>query len=212
MSKQLYRIALHVQWENPTQVRNIYLRLGGMHLLMSYCGCIGILMAETGIVEILSVAFGGVLKMLSGMKYPQNVRAFRMLVEELLRPVFVKHHLECMSGLLQALDNTASQSRTTKLWVDCLIKPVFVILKYIRAERGADWALHLDTVKDMVHLFFAAGHVHYARYALYSQRTMEGLPDGIHAQFINGQHTMHHNTSLFNGMAVGVTWPLKLPS
>ena len=112
-----------------------------MHLLMSYCGCIGTLMAETGIVEILSVAFGGVLKWLSGKKTPQNVRAFRMLVEELRRPVFAKHHLECMSDLLQVLDDNASQSRTTKLWVDCLIKPVFVILKYIRAEREADCIL-----------------------------------------------------------------------
>ena len=79
-----------------------------MHFLMSYCGCIVTLMAETGIVELLSVAFGGVLKMLSGKKNPQNVRAFRMLVKEQLRPVFAKHHLECMSGLLQALDDTAS--------------------------------------------------------------------------------------------------------
>ena len=46
----------------------------------------GTLMAGTGIQEILSTAFGGVLKMLTGNKYPQNVRAFRMLVEELLRP------------------------------------------------------------------------------------------------------------------------------
>ena len=119
-----------------------------------------------------------------------------MLVEELLRPVFAKHHLECMSDLLQALDDTASQSRTTKLSVDCLIKPVFVILKYIRPERKADWALHHDMVKDMTPLFFAAGHVHYARYALYYLRTMKGLPDGIRAQFINGQHTMHHNAGL----------------
>ena len=46
-------------------------------------------MANTGIVEILCVAFGGggggLLKMLSGKK--QNVRALRMLVEELLGSV-----------------------------------------------------------------------------------------------------------------------------
>lgn len=51
---QHYRIALHLQWENPIQLGNIHLRLGGMHLLMSYCGSIGTLMADTGIVEILS--------------------------------------------------------------------------------------------------------------------------------------------------------------
>ena len=41
-------------------------------------------MADIGIVEILSVAFGGVQKMLSDKKFPQNVRALMMLVEELL--------------------------------------------------------------------------------------------------------------------------------
>ena len=87
--------------------------------------CIDSLMAASGIEEILSVAFGGVLKMLNGNKYPQHVRAFRMLVEELLRSVFAKYHWECVSDSLQALDDTASQSRTTKLWVDCVIKPVF---------------------------------------------------------------------------------------
>ena len=114
-----------LQWENQTQLGNIYLRLGGMHLLMSYCVCIGTLIAASGIEEILSVTFGGVLKLLNGSKYPQHVRAFRMLVEELLRPVFAKHHWECVTDLLQALDDTAPQSRTTKLWVDCVIKPVF---------------------------------------------------------------------------------------
>ncbi len=75
LDQQLYRVALHVQWENAAQFQNFYLRLGGMHLLMSYCGCIGTLMADTGIVEILSAAFGGVSKILSGKKFPQNVRA-----------------------------------------------------------------------------------------------------------------------------------------
>ena len=143
-----------------------------MHLLMSYCGGIGTLMADIGIVEILSVAFGGVLKMLSGKKFPQNVRALWMLVEELLRPLFGKNSHN-MDDLLQELDAISVKSKTSQLWVDCPIKPIFIILKYIRAEREADWALHLDTVKEMIPLFFAAGHTHYARYALYYLRAMD---------------------------------------
>ena len=57
-------------------------------------------MADTGIVEILSVAFGGVLKMLSGKKFPQNVRALRMLVEELLPPLFGKNSFHSMDDLI----------------------------------------------------------------------------------------------------------------
>ena len=86
-----------------------------------------------------------------------------------------------------------------------------MILKYIRAEREADWALHIDTVKDMVPLFFAAGYVHYARYALYYLRTMEGLSDGIRAHFISTD-SIRCTTTLICSVAFGVTWPLKLPS
>ena len=105
----------------PNTASNIQPRLGGMHLLMSYCGSVGTLLVRTGIQEILTTAFVGALKMLTGKKYQQNVRAFRMLVEELLRPIFAKHHPEA----LEALDDIAAQSRTSKLWVYCLIKSVF---------------------------------------------------------------------------------------
>ncbi|KAK5930373.1 hypothetical protein CgunFtcFv8_026610 [Champsocephalus gunnari] len=78
-----------------------------MHLLMSYVGCIGSLMADSGIVEVLSSSFGGVLKMLIGKKFPENVRALRMLVEELFKPVFEKHELERMDDLMKILEDAA---------------------------------------------------------------------------------------------------------
>ena len=130
-------IELHcnVLWENEAKFHNFYLRLGGMHLLMSYCGCIGTLMADIGIVETLSVAFGGVLKMLSGKKFPQNVRALRMLVKELLRPpLFGKNIFHNMDDLLQEWDAISVESKTSQRWVDSLIKPIVAILKYIRTE------------------------------------------------------------------------------
>ena len=197
---QLYKIAVQVLWENPVPFRNVYLRLGGMHLLMSYIGSIGNLMADSGIVEVLSSAFGGVLKMLIGKKFPENVRVLRMLVEELLRPVFARHQLNCMDDLKKVLEDASLQSRTAKLWVNCLIYPVFTIMKYVRAEREADWPLHLATVKEMVPLFFAAGHVHYARYGLFYLRSMEAMPEEVRTHFMKGQHTMHHNAGLFNGI------------
>ena len=73
-------------------------------------------MADTGIVEILSVAFGGVLKMLSGKKFPQNVRALRMLVEELLPPLFGKNSFHSMDDLLQDVDAISVDSKTSQLW------------------------------------------------------------------------------------------------
>ena len=106
-------------------------------------------MAGSGIVEVLSEAFGGVLKMRTGKKYPDNVRAQRMLVEELIRPFFQTQNMLCMDDLQHALNGTASHSRTAKLWINCVIKPVFTIMKYVRAEREAGWPLHLASVHEM---------------------------------------------------------------
>ena len=68
--QQLYRVAVHVMWENQVLFGNIYLRLGGIHLLMmNYVGYIGSLMAGSSIVEVLSErGVGGVLKILTGKK------------------------------------------------------------------------------------------------------------------------------------------------
>jgi hypothetical protein len=86
--QQLYKIAVHIMWENHTLFNNVHLRLGGMHLLMSYVGSVGSLMAGSGIVEILGTAFAGVMKMMTGKKFPGNIRAMRMLTEMLLQPIF----------------------------------------------------------------------------------------------------------------------------
>ena len=58
---------------------------------MSFVGCIGNLMSNSGLDEIMKAAFAGVDKMLLGSKYfPQNVRALRIVVEELLRPYILE--------------------------------------------------------------------------------------------------------------------------
>ena len=200
VDQQLYRVALHVIWQTPDTFNNVYLRLGGMHLLMSFIGSIGSLMADTGIVELLNASFGGVLKMLSGKKFPENVRALRILTEEVLRPILDKHTIGTMNDFQQLLDELSMGSQTAQLWINCLIKPVFTLMKYIRAEREADWALHLEAVEEMMPLFFAAQHVNYAQYGLYYLRSMQAMPDDVQEHFIRGQHTMHHTEGIFNGM------------
>ena len=58
-----------------------------MHMLMSFVGCVGTLMADTELKEVMESAFGGVTKLLSGKNFPQNVRGLRLVVEELLRSI-----------------------------------------------------------------------------------------------------------------------------
>ncbi len=80
-------VAVHIMWHDPQLFGNFIPRLGGMHFLQNIIGCIGSLAADSGCVEVLQAAFGGVAKMLSGKKYPQNFLALVLLSEEILRPI-----------------------------------------------------------------------------------------------------------------------------
>ena len=57
-AQQLYRVALHVIWNEPALFKNEYLCLGGMNDLMSFIGSIGTLMENTGLLELHTGPFG----------------------------------------------------------------------------------------------------------------------------------------------------------
>ena len=155
--QQLYRVAVKVLWCYPNMFKSMHLRLGGMHALMSFVGAISSLMIESGHSDILSGVFGGVPKMLSGKKFLQNVRALRMMTEAVLHIIIPDRNFMKADDLIMALDSISNQSRTSKLWIDTLVKPVFLMMAYIRAEREGDWLLHLTTFQKMLPYYFTAG-------------------------------------------------------
>ena len=108
-----------------------------------------------------------------------NLRAMRMVTEELLRDVVGKSQLKGHHDFMNVLENFGSKSRTAKMWVDVFIKPVLIMMVYVRAEREGDWPLHLQAVKLMMPYFFASKHINYARYGLYYLRSMEALPANV---------------------------------
>jgi hypothetical protein len=136
--------------------------------------------------------------MVTGKNFPQNIRTLRMLCEEVLRGVI--QDADNYDDLMAILERRAVQSRTTKLWLDCLIKPVFIMMLFVRSERKAEWALHLYAVASMIRYFFAAGHVNYARYGLYYLRSMEKISHEVQARFRNGEHVMRHKPGLWNAI------------
>ena len=107
-------------------------------MLIRFVGAIGTIMAGSGLEEILKSAFAGVPKMLTGKKFPQNVRALRILMKEMLRPVLRDQDIETMGQLKRYLELKATQNRTTKMWVECFINPLITIMQFVRAEREGD--------------------------------------------------------------------------
>ena len=94
----------------------------------------------------------------------------------------------------------SSKSRLAKHWISNLINPVFLMMLYIRAEREADFSLHLYASKEMLPYFFAAGHWNYARDGVAYVRMMENLPVGLLVGFLNGEHVIHLQKGWWNGI------------
>ena len=85
----------------------MYLRLGGMRALMSFVGVVGSLMAESGPSDILTDVFGGVPKMSRGKGFPQNMRALRLLAEEVVQGVIT-------SGLFEKTDDLSKSKQVSE--------------------------------------------------------------------------------------------------
>ena len=196
--QQLYRVAVNVKWVYPERFTQFKPRLGGMHTLMSFIGCVGNLMAESGLEDVMKSAFGGVAHMLGGKKFPQNFRALRLVTEEVLRSSVAK--AESHEDLMDTLETKATKSMTTQLWVQNLVKPVFIIMAFVRAEREGDRPLHIWAMKEMLPYFFTAGHHNYVGYGLCYLRSMERLHGDILEMFLKRDHMMQHKKGLWNGI------------
>ena len=49
-NKQLYRVALDILQTYETQFTNFVSRIGGMHWVLTFVGCIGVLMKNNGLL------------------------------------------------------------------------------------------------------------------------------------------------------------------
>ena len=62
--QQIYKTVVDITFHQPELLKGIVLILGGMHFLMDFVGCVGTLMADSSLKEIMSTTFGSVEKML----------------------------------------------------------------------------------------------------------------------------------------------------
>ena len=133
--QKLYKVFVDIKWEFLEEFKSLIPRLGVMHLLMSFNGYRGTLIRNSGLSDFLRSAFVSTDKMLSGKNFPQNLRAFRIVVEELLRgSIDDMIKFDDLPAFLQRL---WEQSPTIKLWVgNCFICCLSV-------QRGKVIALYL---------------------------------------------------------------------
>ena len=196
---QLYQLVIENMWVSPQEFPNLHPHMGIMHWEMNFIGCIGTLHADSGLSDILKSAFGSVDKMLIGKKYPQNERALRMVVEELLRPYISK--IENVEEFDSFLKKVSQESKTSKHWVENLIRPVLLLMKLKRAERESDWPLSLKTCRETLPYMFASGHHNYSRLGVYHIMQMSNLPEDVQDHFLKGEHTVRFKPGYANGIS-----------
>ena len=128
--QQLFKITTQMTWWQPKLWKNFYPVLEGMHLLMSFIGCIGNLMGNTGLSNILKTSFGAVDKILLGKEFSNNIRSLRMAVKEILRLVLLNSVLTTFDDLMSYLEGLAFKNRTAKLSLDGIVWPIFIALRF----------------------------------------------------------------------------------
>lgn len=91
-----------------------------------------------------------------------------------------------MDELIKYLDYFVDKSKMVKLWIDCLIKLVFIMMFYVRVEREGDWFFYLVVVRKMFLYFFFLFYVNYVRYGFYYLCFMESLDSEVLLYFMKG--------------------------
>ncbi|KYN29124.1 hypothetical protein ALC57_01443, partial [Trachymyrmex cornetzi] len=173
-------------------VKNVIVRLGGFHLVMSFLGCIGYIMAGSGIEDICSLVYakGFIDKMLSGKAYARAIRCHSLI--RLALALLVLKDIEFSDAENQILENVSLDENiteeiltdgqlnflkqkfnqqlqelkendpTAKLYVQ-YFEMVSLLFQFIHAERSGDWNMHLNSIRKMIPFFITAGHFNYAK-------------------------------------------------
>ena len=107
------------------------------------------------------------------------------------------------------LSDAKQLGRTAMLWITKLER-VMTLLRFIRAERTGDWALHIKTVREMLPMFHAAGHTAYAKSAQLYLQQMERLesvlpPTDFEKYTNNGYFTVRRTNRFWAGIWTNMT-------
>ena len=195
---QLYMIAQQIKWSQPERFKDVILRPGAMHIIMSFLGCIGTLMKGSGLDVLVGAAFGHITGIMNGKAWVMSMRAFRMVTVALLQ-----HLLDDGENVFEELSAYLEEARhqpTGKHWVN-LVKPTLLVHQFLRAEREGDWLFQQLCLRRMLPYFFRAGHIHYARYISWHLLEMQNLPDDVKAYLIVGAHVCRHSEGSWNSVS-----------
>ncbi len=75
---------------------------------------------------------------------------------------------------------------------------VFILLRFIRAQRDGDWDLHLDTFAQMLPFFMRYDNLNCGRWGPIYVTEMHNLPETVLSEFKNGNFVVKRSARKFN--------------
>ena len=222
--------AMELIWSNPNEYKNIIVRLGGFHIILTFLKVIGKRFESSGIVELWSECdvFGPSAgeNALSGKHYNRAVRGVKLTLEALWRllcesKVKLRDDLyekinesdddEALSGCvedirqeLKSIRENTKDEPSTQLWLSYL-EMAAILLRFIRAERTRNWSLHRDTLEEMIPWFAAYDRVNYVRWGmvyLFQMRQLPKTAPDVYKEFVAGNFVIKTNPGRFNATSV----------
>ena len=100
-------------------------------------------------------------------------------------------------------DHTRGTSRTAALWLQYM-EMVNILRTFIKAERTANWELHLQAVSEMLPYLAASGHNLYVKCARLYLQSMSSLRDDhpvVYRDFVSGFHVVRRSDRLWAGLS-----------
>lgn len=163
---QLYMVAQQIKWWESERFRDVILRPGAMHIIMSFLRCIGTLMKGTGLDVLVGAVFGHLTGIMSRKAWVRAMRAFRMVTVVLLQHLFQDG--EKNFDEISAHMEEARQHPTGKHRVDNLIKPTLLAHVISTSMLGTNVALLLQcTTKHNFPIIIRSTYMYMMQEAVY---------------------------------------------
>ena len=196
---QLFAITKQIVWNDRERFQNVIAHPGSMHIIMSFCSCIGKLMKGSGIEVYIGAAYGGLKGIMSGKSWVKTLRAFRSIAAGLLKS-FLSTGRKTFNDIIMYLEKVR-ENPTGRHWVDNFIVPTLLIHQFVRAEREGDFHFQQYTLKKMLKYFFIAGHVQYARHLTQYLMEMKSLSIEARSEVASGAFVCRHSQGHWNGVS-----------
>ena len=121
-------------------------------------------------------------------------------------PATVQEFVEHVDDLVQDINKFFEEnaSNATLMFWRQYIDLVETLLLFVRADREADWTLHLSTFKSMLPFMITYDHTNYARWGviyLLDMLQLEQTAPSVYQEFLAGNFVVKESTGYFNQIA-----------